>query len=48
MGPYPHAHKSDDANETILLTGCRHFNELENEEEEYRRKRRDLFDLHNG
>ena len=26
MGPYPHAHKSDDANETILLTGCRHFN----------------------
>ena len=26
MGPYPHAHKSDDANETILLTGCRQFN----------------------
>ena len=26
MGPYPHAHKSDDANETILLARCRYFN----------------------
>ena len=28
MGPYLHAHKSDDATKTILLTGCRQHNKV--------------------